>query len=118
MKLFVRKTSQFLLGFFSDSPDAFVVRRLFVFIKEHLLFDSLQNEFTERNLFPDKESRTYVLSATGQYYRSERFLKLLINKQGCKEFIACMRDMHGHQHIHERIRKFQNFEGNTAWIGK
>lgn len=100
-----------------DGPGAFTVRRLFVFIKEHLEFDYLEDEFIERNFFPDRIDRDYVLDAPGEYYRSERFLKLLIRKGRCKEFIECMHDMN-HNVVYGRIRNFQNFEARTAWKGK
>lgn len=90
-----------------------------MFLKENLPFDYLQDEFIRKDFFPDRESRDYVFNAPGEYYRSEKFLKLLIKKGRCKEFIACMHNMKNcHNDIHRRIRSFQRFEANTAWRGK
>lgn len=102
---------------FRDSPDAFTVRRLFVFIKEHLEFEYLEDEFIKRNFFPDRNSREYVFNAP-DYYRCERFLKLLIRKGRCKEFIECMHDMKcNNDVVYGTIRNFQNFGARTAWQG-
>lgn len=90
-----------------------------MFLKEHLEFDYLEDEFIKRNFFPDRNSRDYVFNAPGEYYRSERFLKLLIRKGRCKEFIECMHDMKSHHDVvYGRIRNFQNFEARTAWVIK
>lgn len=40
---------------YRGGPDAFTIRRLFVFIKEHLEFDFLKDEFIKRNFFSREE---------------------------------------------------------------
>lgn len=114
----LRPISSCFFFYFSDRLPELTVRRLFVFFKENLIFSSLQDEFYARNFFPDTESEEYVFGKTGDYYRCERFLKLLIKKKRCKEFFACMHDLPSYKHVFDEILKFQKNETNTSFNGK
>lgn len=103
---------------FSDCLDELTVRRLFVFLKENLILDTLRDEFTVRNFFPDNESKEYVFGKIDEHYRSERFLKLLIKRKRCKEFVACMHDLPSYKHVLDKILKFQEDETKSALNGK
>lgn len=103
---------------FSDCLDELTVRRLFVFLKENLILDTLTDEFIVRNFFPDNESKEYVFGKKDKYYRDERFLKLLIKKKRCKEFVACMHDLPSYKHVLDKILKFQEDETKSALNGK
>lgn len=94
------------------------MRRLFVFLKEKLIFNALQDELIKRNFFTDKESKDYVFEKTDEYYKCERFLKLIVKKKKCKEFIACMHELPSFVHVDEKIREFQEREANTILKGK
>lgn len=102
--------------FFSDCLDERTVRRLFVFLKKKLIFNTLQDEFIKRNFFADNKSKDYVFGKTDEYYRCERFLKLIIKKKICKEFIACMHELPSYRKVFERILEFQNSERKKSTI--
>lgn len=84
-----------------------VVRRLFVFLKENLLFDSLQDELEQNKLLTQIERDDYVCKDKCKYYRCERLLKLIIRKGRCNEFIALINNMPCYQHISEKIMEFR-----------
>lgn len=90
-----------------------------MFIKEHLEFDFLKDEFIKRNFFPERNDRDHVFNAPIEYYRSERFLKLLIKKGRCNEFIECMHDVECQNNvIYNTILDFEKSDARTAWQGK
>lgn len=103
--------------YISDCLDERTVRGLFVFLKANLIFNALQDEFIKRNFFTDKESKDYVFEKTDEYYKCERFLKLIIKKKKCKEFIACMHELPSFRHVVKEIRKFQEREAKTISEG-
>lgn len=86
-----------------------------MFLKENLNFDFLQDEFITRKLVSIEQE--YVFGKQ-DFYRCERFLKLLIKKNICKEFIACMRDLDTQRHVYEKILKLQRQLADTAFNGK
>lgn len=110
----MRPISSLFFFHFSDHLPELTVRRLFVFLKENLIFNNLQDEFYARDFFPDNESEEYVFGKTEDYYRVERFLKLLVKKKRCKKFLECMHELPSHEHVLDEILKFQKNETNTA----
>lgn len=93
----------------------FGVRRLFVFLKENLNFDYLQDEFIKRKLILERDLKEYILTVP-EYLRSGKFLKLIIERKRCQEFVSCMQEFPELQHIYERIREYkknQASEGNA-----
>lgn len=89
-----------------------------MFLKENLILDTLRDEFIVRNFFPDNESKEYVFGKTDEYNRGERFLKLIIKKKRCKEFVACMHDLPSYKHVLEEILKFQRINTQFPLNGK
>lgn len=89
-----------------------------MFLKENLILDTLRDEFIVRNFFPDNESNEYVFGKTEEYIRGERFLKLIIKKKRCKEFVACMHDLPSYKHVLEEILKFQEDDTTSPLNGK
>lgn len=93
------------------------VRRLFIFLKKTVNFENFQEDFTQINLLSEKELKDYVLTVH-KYFRSEKFLKLMIKKRRCKEFVAFMLELpdyhHHHRHITEEILKFMRYETHKA----
>lgn len=81
---------------------------MFIFLKGTLNIDELQDEFFQRNLLSERELKEYVLTVHGKHFRSEKFLKLIIKKRRCKEFVACMRELPEHEHVYEKIIEFEN----------
>lgn len=80
--------------------------------------DTIRDEFIVRNFFPDNESKEYVFGKMDKYYRGERFLKLLIKRKRCKEFVAYLHDLPSYKHVLEKILKFQEDEKKSALNGK
>lgn len=83
---------------------------MFIFLKETLNFDYLQDEFIQRNLLSEREHHDYVITVHGKHFRSEKFLKLIIKTKRCKEFVACMRELTEHEHIYKKILEFKNIQ--------
>lgn len=85
------------------------VRRLFIFLKKTINFDYFEDDFIQINLLLKRDLKEYILPVH-EYFRSEKFLKLMIKKKRCKEFVAFMLKLpdhhHHHRHISEEIRKF------------
>lgn len=95
------------------------VGRLFIFLKKTLNFEYFQDDFIQINLLTEKELKGYVL-IVHEYFRTEKFLKLMIKKRRCKEFVAFMLELphhhhtFKHRHITEEIRKFMRYETHKA----
>uniref|UniRef100_A0A8W8L7N5 Uncharacterized protein n=1 Tax=Magallana gigas TaxID=29159 RepID=A0A8W8L7N5_MAGGI len=87
--------------------DEYVVRRLFVFIKDNLIFESLQDGLMQKQLLSEKEKEEYVCSNCARHYWSERLLKLIIRRKRCKEFVAFIHQMSCHKHVSEKILEVQ-----------
>lgn len=60
-----------------------------------------KDEFIQRNLLPEREHQDYVIPVHGKHFRSEKFLKLIISKKRCKEFVTCMQELPEHEHIYK-----------------
>lgn len=84
-----------------------------MFLKEHIDFKTLEDELIQRNLLLEKEREDYVCKDTSTHYREERFLKLIIRKRRCKEFVALMHEMHCYRFISETILEFQQGNANN-----
>lgn len=78
-----------------------------MFIKDNLIFESLQDALIHKKLLNEKEKEEYVCSNCARHYWSERLLKLIIKKKRCKEFVAFIRQMACHKHVSEKIMEVQ-----------
>lgn len=75
----------------------------------------MQDKFIQENLISQRELGEYILTVHGNL-RSEQFLKLIIKRKRCQEFVACMQGFPELEHINQRIREFKNSHssvGNT-----
>lgn len=90
-------------NYFSDCLDELAVQRSFVFLSENLNFESLQDELNQRNLISEKETKDYIFNAPGKHFRGGKFIKLMIKKRRCKDFVACLHGTSKHSHICEKI---------------
>lgn len=104
--------------FFAECPYEFAVRRLFVFLKERLEFETLQNGLIQRNLLQGKEEEDYVYKDRGKLLRNERLIKLTIKKNRCKEFVAFISEKPCHKHIADEIAKVQKKDEETHSVQK
>lgn len=95
--------------------DALAVRRLFVFMKENLDFESLQDELIQRELLHEKEKEDYIYKTKSKHFWNEKLIKLIIKKRRCKEFIEFINDMPCLRHISEKIVEIQkNTESSSS----
>lgn len=109
----------YLTLYILDCLAELAVGRLFIFLKKTLNFEYFQDDFIQINLLTEKELKGYVL-IVHEYFRTEKFLKLMIKKRRCKEFVAFMLELphhhhtFKHRHITEEIRKFMRYETHKA----
>ncbi|XP_052678854.1 uncharacterized protein LOC128159711 isoform X2 [Crassostrea angulata] len=87
--------------------DMLVVRGLFVFLKENLLFDSLQDELEQNELLTQIERDDIVCKDKCKFKMHERLLKLIIRNNKCNKFIALLNNMPSYQHISAKIMEFR-----------
>lgn len=78
-----------------------------MFIKDNLIFESLQDGLMQKQLLSEKEKEEYVCSNCARHYWSERLLKLIIRRKRCKEFVAFIHQMSCHKHVSEKILEVQ-----------
>lgn len=90
------------------------ITRTFEFIKENLMFDTLQDELEQRNLLLKKDRDDYVCKDGGNHFRNERLVKLIIRKKKCREFIKLLQEMPCYKHIFEKIEEIQKKDGGLA----
>lgn len=100
----------FVFLFVLDNLDEFAIRSLFVFLKENLDFECLQDLLIHGNLLSAKEIDDYVFNVRGRHNRCERFLKLIIKKRRCHEFVAFLHTLPSEKFISEEILKVQENE--------
>lgn len=74
-----------------------------MFLSENLNFESLQDELNQRNLISEKETKDYIFNAPGKHFRGGKFIKLMIKKRRCKDFVACLHETSNHGHICKKI---------------
>lgn len=76
-----------------------------MFLKKNLNFESLLDEFYQKNLLSEKDCKDYVFSVPGKHFRCEKFLKLMIKKSKCKDFVACLHETRSHNDIWEKFQE-------------
>lgn len=103
--------------FVLDYLDEFAIRSLFVFLKENLDIECLQDLLIERNLLSEREIVDYVFNVRGRHNRCERFLKLIIKKRRCHEFVAFLHTLPSEKFISEEILKVQENEAKKNTTG-
>lgn len=78
-----------------------------MFLKENLLFDSLQDELEQQQILTQSEKDDYVCKDRCKYIRCERLLKLIIRKRRCNKFFALINNMPCYNHISEKFVEFR-----------
>lgn len=76
-----------------------------MFLKENLNFDYLQDDLIQRNILSERELKEYVDLVHEKYSRCEKFLKLIIKKKRCKEFVTSLGELPERKSIIKKIRK-------------
>lgn len=93
------------------------VTRAFEFIKENLMFDTLEDQLVQRKLLLKKEKEDYVCKNGANRFKNERLIKLIIRKNRCEEFVKLFKEMPCHKHIFERIMEVLEKEGESTPMG-
>ena len=95
---------------FLDPQYEIAVKASFVFLKENLDFNSMVDQIIQGGLLQDREKEDYVYKFHN-YFRIEKLIKLMINKNRCAEFVDIIRQMDYYPHVIEHIEKVrQNAE--------
>lgn len=64
-----------------------IVREAFIFLKENLDFELLQDDLIQRHLLDEREKEDFICRDQCKAFWCERYLKLLITKARCNKFI-------------------------------
>ena len=88
---------------FSECLDDLAIKKTFVFIKENLIFESVHDALTQKQLLLQRDKDNYVCKIPSRHFRVERLLKLIIRKKLCAEFIEILKKMPCHQHVYRKV---------------
>lgn len=99
------------------NPDEIAVTRLFIYLKNTLDIDNLEDYLLERNLFSGVDDE-YVLSKLETHYRCERLIKQIIKNGLCTKFVALLREIPEQTHVYDKIEDFKKNEMIMASTGR
>lgn len=85
-----------------DTPEL-IVRGAFIFLKENLDFELLQDDLIQRQLLNKREREDLICSDQRKAFWYERYLKLLIRRRRCNRFIQFINRMPFHSHIFSNL---------------
>lgn len=85
-----------------DTPEL-IVRGAFIFLKENLDFELLQDDLIQRQLLDKREREDLICSDQRKAFLYERYLKLLIRRRRCNRFIQFINRMPFHSHIFSNL---------------
>lgn len=102
---------------FLVNPDEIAVTRLFVYLKNTLDFDNLEDYLLEGNFFGGVDDE-YVLSKLETHYRCDRLIKRIIKNRLCTEFVELLRGIPEQKHLYDKIADFKNNEMITTSTGR
>lgn len=74
-----------------------------MFLKENIIYQSLQDDLKQRDLLSGREEDDYVCKTHNRYTKCEKLVKLIIKKKRCKEFVDLMNKKPCHCHVAEKI---------------
>lgn len=81
------------------------------------MFDSLQDHLLQRKLLLENERHDYVCKDRANHFRNERFIKLIIKKKRCQEFVTFLEEMPCHTEIIDKIKEVQRENRESAPMG-
>lgn len=70
-----------------EDIDELIVRKTFIFLKENLDFEQLQDALIQRELLDEREKEDLICRDQRKAFWCERYLKLLIKSKRCNKFI-------------------------------
>lgn len=77
-----------------------------MYIKENLIFESVEDKVIEEGLLLNREKDDYIFKKPrSRQFSVERLIKLLITKDKSTEFIEILRQMTCHQHVYKTIQE-------------
>lgn len=88
--------------FLDDTPEL-IVRKAFIFLKENLDFELLQDELIQRQLLNKREREDLICSDQRKAFWCERYLKLLIRRRRCNRFLKFINGMQFQSHIFSNL---------------
>ena len=92
--------------FVSGDLDKLAIRASFVYIKENLIFESVEDKVIEEGLLLDREKDDYIFKKPrSRQFSVERLIKYLIRKDKSTEFIKILSQMACHQHVYKKIQE-------------
>lgn len=92
--------------------DGVVVRGLFVFLKERFIFDYMLDELIQRDILNKNDIEDYICNK-GKYFRIEKFIKCIIWKKRCSDFVIMINEMFDFENI---VEKIWSIKENIFWI--
>lgn len=81
------------------------------------MFDILQDHLLQRKLLLENERHDYVCKDGANHFRNERFIKLIIKKKRCQEFVEFLKEMPCHKEIIDKIEEVQREDRELAPMG-
>lgn len=81
------------------------------------MFDSLQDDLLQRKLLLENERHDYVCKDGANHFRNERFIKLIIKKKRCQEFVTFLEEKSCHPKIIDKIKEVQREDRESAPMG-
>ena len=77
-----------------------------MYIKENLIFESVEDKVIEEGLLFDREKDDYIFKKPrSRQFSVERLIKYLIRKDKSTEFIKILSQMACHQHVYKKIQE-------------
>ena len=77
-----------------------------MYIKENLIFESVEDKVFEEGLLLDREKDDYIFKKPrSRQFSVERLIKYLIRKDKSTEFIKILSQMACHQHVYKKIQE-------------
>ena len=100
--------------FVSGDLDKLAIRASFVYIKENLIFESVEDKVIEEGLLLDREKDDYIFKKPrSRQFSVERLIKHLIRKDKSTEFIKILSQMACHQHVYKKIQENRQWAQQT-----
>ncbi|XP_061164251.1 uncharacterized protein LOC133173280 [Saccostrea echinata] len=83
--------------------DELAVRKSFVFLKDNIIYEVLQDDLRQECLVSEKEEEEYVCNKPNRQSTCERLIKHIIKKKRCEKFINLMNRKTCHVHVAKKL---------------